>query len=192
MKAVSTLDTRGRIPLHSRVRRCRAGTAAIEFAAIAPVLALFLFGIIETGVIFFAQSTLQNAADDAARLVRTGQAQSQGMTRSQYVAQICSEMSGLVSSSNCAANLQVDMESFSDFSSASYNNVLNKNGSLNNNQMEYLTGSACDVVLVRAFYPWTIMTPFMAPLLENMPNGQYLLAAAEAFRNEPYASGATC
>jgi Flp pilus assembly protein TadG len=192
MNAVSTFDTHERLPLHRRARRCRSGSAAIEFAVIAPVLALFLFGIIETGVIFFAQSTLQNAADDAARLVRTGQAQSQGMTRSQYVAQICSEMSGLVSGATCAANLQVDMESFSDFSSASYNNVLNQNGSLNNGQMEYLTGSACDVVLVRAFYPWTIMTPLMAPLLQNMPNGQYLLAAAEAFRNEPYASGATC
>lgn len=174
-----------------RVRSC-SGSVAIEFALIAPVLALFLFGIIETGVIFFAQSTLQNAADDAARLVRTGQAQSNGMTRTQYVQQICSEMSGLISTSTCDSNMQVDMQSFTDFSNANYNNVANQNGSLNNNQMQYLTGGSCDVVLVRAFYPWSIMTPLLAPLLANMPNGQYLLTASVAFRNEPYASGATC
>jgi hypothetical protein len=32
----------------------------------------------------------------------------------------------------------------------------------------------------------------MAPLLQNMPNGQYLMTAAEAFRNEPYSAGASC
>jgi Flp pilus assembly protein TadG len=174
-----------------RVRSC-SGTVAIEFALIAPVLALFLFGIIETGVIFFAQSTLQNAADDAARLVRTGQAQNNGMTETQYVQQICGEMSGLIGTSTCTSSLQVDMQSFTDFSDANYNNVMNQNGSLNTNQMQYLTGGSCDVVLVRAFYPWSIMTPFLAPLLANMPNGQFLLTAAAAFRNEPYASGSTC
>jgi Flp pilus assembly protein TadG len=174
-----------------RARGC-SGTVAIEFALIAPVLALFLFGIIETGVIFFAQSALQNAADDAARLVRTGQAQNNGMTEAQYVQQICGDMSGLVGTSTCASNLQVDMQSFTDFSSATYNNVMNNNGSLNTRQMQYVTAGPCDVVLVRAFYPWSIMTPFLAPLLANMPNGQFLLTAAAAFRNEPYASGATC
>ncbi len=175
-----------------RRRRSSSGTVAIEFALIAPVLALFLFGIIETGVIFFAQSTLQNAADDAARLVRTGQAQNNGMTEAQYAQQICGEMSGLISSANCTSNLQIDMESFGDFSSANYNNVMNANGTLNSSQMQYVTGGPCDVVLVRAFYPWNIMTPFLAPLLANMPNGQYLLAAGAAFRNEPYASGSSC
>ena len=102
-------------------------------------------------MIFFAQSTLQNASDDAARLVRTGQAQNNGMTQAQYLQQICGEMTGLVSSTSCASNLQVDMQSFTDFSGANYNNVTNANGSLNNKQMQYLTGGPCDVVLVRAF-----------------------------------------
>ncbi|HEY3637939.1 MAG TPA: TadE/TadG family type IV pilus assembly protein [Rhizomicrobium sp.] len=174
-----------------RARNC-AGSAAIEFALIAPVLALFLFGIIETGVIFFAQSTLQNAADDAARLVRTGQAQNNSMTEAQYAQQVCGEMSGMIGTSTCTSNLQVDMQSFADFSSANYNNVVNTNGSLNTKQMQYLTGNSCDVVLVRVFYPWSIMTPLLAPLLANMPNGQYLLSASAAFRNEPYGTGSTC
>lgn len=49
------------------------GSAAIEFALVAPVFFILLMGTIETGVIFFAQATLQNAVNDTARLVRTGQ-----------------------------------------------------------------------------------------------------------------------
>ena len=100
-------------------------------------------------------------------MVRTGQVQNNGMTEAQYVQQICGEMSGLLSSSNCTSTLQVDMQSFSGFSQANYNNVVNRNGSLNSTQMQYAAGGPCDVVLVRAFYPWSIMTPFLAPLLET-------------------------
>ncbi len=171
--------------------RSRSGSAAIEFAIIAPVLFLFLFGTIETGVIYFFGTTLQNATDDAARLVRTGEAA--GFTVSQFKTQICSEMSGFVSSGQCSSNLQVDVRQYSDFSTASYPSVTNANGSLNSAAMTYPGALApCEVVLVRAFYPWSIMTPLMQPLLQNMPNGQYLMTAAAAFRSEPYTSSSTC
>jgi Flp pilus assembly protein TadG len=171
--------------------RC-SGSAAIQFAIVAPVLLLFLFGIIETGVIFFAQSSLQNAADDVARLVRTGQAQTQGITKTQYITDVCNEMTGLISSSACNNNLQIDMRAFKSFGNANYKNVQNKDGSLDGSKMQFLAGSACDIVLVRVFYAWTIMTPMMSPLLQNMPNGQYLLTSAQSFRNEPYTNGSSC
>ena len=186
-------STEGPATGHGRRRadNC-SGSAAIQFAIIAPVLLLFLFGIIETGVLFFGQSSLQNAANDAARLVRTGQLQGNGMTQTQYIATVCNEMSGLISSSSCNNNLLVDMQAFSTFASAQYTNVLKQDGAVDQNKLQFAAGSACDIVLVRVFYPWTIMTPFMAPLLQNMPNGQHLMTAAQAFRNEPYTSGATC
>jgi Flp pilus assembly protein TadG len=175
----------------ARLRRERSGSAAVEFAVIAPVLFLFLFGTIETGVIYFAGTTLQNATDDAARLVRTGQAS--GFTVSQFKTQVCSEMTGFISASTCSASLQVDVRQYSSFSTSSYPTVTNANGSLNAGNMSYPGALApCQVVLVRTFYPWSIMTPLMQPLLQNMPNGQYLLSAAAAFRSEPYTSSATC
>ena len=173
-------------------RESRSGSAAIQFAIIAPVVLLFLFGIIETGVIFFAQSSLQNAADDTARMVRTGQVQTSAMTEAQYISTVCGEMAGLVNSASCKSNMAVDMRAFSTFASAQYASVLKQNGSVDTTKLQFAAGSACDIVLVRVFYPWTIMTPFMAHLLQNMPNGQYLMTAAQAFRNEPYTSGATC
>jgi Flp pilus assembly protein TadG len=186
-------------PLFTRLRRTRArmrarsrsGSAAVEFAIIAPVLFLFLFGTIETGVIYFAGTALQNATDDAARQVRTGEAT--GLTAAQFKALICGEISGIISTTQCTSNLQVDLRQYTDFSTANYPTVTNANGSLNTGAMSYPASlSPCQVVLVRAFYPWSIMTPLMQPLLQNMPNGQYLLSAAAAFRSEPYTSSATC
>jgi Flp pilus assembly protein TadG len=184
----------GRSILRMRRRmqaRSRSGSAAIEFALVAPVLFLMLFGIIECGVIYFGTSALQNATDDAGRLVRTGQAV--GWTEDQFKTQICSEMSGLLSTATCKTNLQIDMREYSSFSDATYPSLTNPNGSLNTDSMEYSSSiGACQVVLLRAFYPWTIMTPLMSPLLENMPGGQYLMSAATAFRSEPFSSGSTC
>jgi Flp pilus assembly protein TadG len=175
-----------------RQMRSRSGSAAIEFAIIAPILFYFLFGLIETGFIFFLDTTLQNATDDAGRLVRTGRAQGQSMTQAQFAAQICGEMTGAISLATCEANLQIDMRAYSNFSTVNYQSDTNSNGSINTNNMEYQTGTACNVVIVRAYYPWSVMTPLMKPLLANMPNGQFLLTSASAFRIEPYLSGQTC
>ena len=169
-----------------------SGSAAIQFAIVAPVLLLFLLGIIETGVLFLAQSSLQNAADNTARMVRTGQAQANGMTQAQYIATVCGEMGGLISSASCNSNMLVDMRAYSTFASAQYTNVTKQNGTVDTSKLQFVSGSACDIVLVRVFYPWSILTPFMAPLLQNIPNGQYLLTAAQAFRNEPYSGASTC
>ncbi|MDE3114787.1 MAG: pilus assembly protein [Pseudomonadota bacterium] len=175
-----------------RMRRtARSGSASIEFAFIAPVFFLFIFGIIETGVLFFAGGALQNATNDVARLVRTGQL-SGNLDVATLKADICSELSGLISSATCTANLAIDLRSYSNFSGASYPTVTNADGSLNSGAMTVNATSDCQVVLLRAFYPWTIMTPLMQPFLANMPNNQHLLATAAAFRTEPYTAGASC
>jgi len=178
--------------VRARMRRdSRSGSAAIEFAVVAPVLFLFLFGIIETGVLFFASASLQNATDDTARLIRTGQI-SGTLTESTLKSYICNEISGLIPASSCSANLQVDLRAYSDFSSATYPSVTKADGTLDTTSLSVQSTGSCQVVLMRSFYPWSIMTPLMAPLLENMPNGQYLLASAAAFRSEPYVSGSSC
>ena len=45
-----------------------------------------------------------------------------------------------------------------------------------------------DVVLMRATYNWTVVTPVLSWFMVNMANNQHLLSATTAFRNEPYTS----
>lgn len=49
----------------------------------APFLAL-LFAIMETGLIFFTGQALETAVADSARLIMTGQAQTQGFDQTQW------------------------------------------------------------------------------------------------------------
>ncbi len=170
----------------SRMRRdARSGSSIIEFAVVAPVFLLLLCGIIETGVIFYGQSTLFYATSDAARMVRTGQLTG-SVTASQFKTQICNRIAGLISTAQCNATLQVDMRSYTNFGSSSYPGMTNANGTLNTGAMTMQSVAACKIVLIRAFYPWPIMTPIMKPLLKTASDNTHLLYAAAAFRNEPY------
>jgi Flp pilus assembly protein TadG len=165
--------------------RSRSGSAIVEFAFIAPVFFLLLFAIIEIGVIFFAQSTLQHATNNIARMIRTGQVQGLGLTQDQIRQQVCTDVAPLIP---CDGGLYVDVESFSNFGSIVFSPPLDANGNmipLNNFQ----TGTACSVVLVRVFYGWTVFTPLLTPFLSNMSGDHHLLYSASAFRNEPFTTG---
>jgi Flp pilus assembly protein TadG len=159
-----------------------AGATAIEFALIAPIFLTLLFAIMETGIIYLAQSDLQNAVDNGSRLVLTGQAQSQNMSASDFRTAICNGLSML----GCNSNLQIDMESYGSFSGASYQSPLNADGTLNTNLNNYQPGISGQVVLLRATYTWPVATPLLTPFLSNMANNSHLITATAAFRNEPY------
>jgi Flp pilus assembly protein TadG len=175
------------------------GSVAIEFAMIAPVFLLMLMATIESGVIFFAQSALQNAVNDTARLVKTGQSacftkdagnNCQGITADEFRQQICDSVISLLQvctkDSEGNSDLQFDVKAYSaGFGGVSNSSPLNGANDLPN-LTAFDTGAPCDVVLVRAFYRWPVFTPGLGYLLANMNGQNHLLATAAAFRNEPY------
>lgn len=52
----------------ARLLRESRGVAAVEFAIIAPVIALFLVGLAQLGIVFMANAGLRNAVAKGARL----------------------------------------------------------------------------------------------------------------------------
>jgi hypothetical protein len=74
-------------PTHARclARRCRRGTAAVEFAVVAPLIFLFFFGSIEFGRMLMIMHSLESASREGCRVAVTWKA-----TR-QDVADIVSE-----------------------------------------------------------------------------------------------------
>jgi Flp pilus assembly protein TadG len=164
----------------------RKGSAAIEFAFVAPVFFMFLFGIIEGGIMFFGQAALMNSVTDAARLIRTGQAQNSGMGQSAFATQVCNGISALLSCSN----LTVDVQAYpSGFANGGLSSPTDSSGNLNPGQNNYNTGAPCDVVVVRAYYKYIIITPVITAFLANHAGNNFnYLTAAAAFRNEPYTS----
>lgn len=192
--------------------RSRSGSAALEFAFIAPVFFVLMMGTLESGVIFFAQNNLTEAVNEAGREIRTGSAQSSDHTKNadgtptQYATeadwfrqQICNQAGMLLP--NCATTLQIDVESTSSFGNLAFNSPLLADGTLNPAASGYNPGTACSVVLVRAYYPWAVATPGLTWFMVNMKiasagsggspsyKGAHLVTAAMAFRNEPFVSG---
>ncbi len=159
----------------------KEGTTAVEFAMIAMPFFALLFGVIETALVFFASATLENGVHEAARLVRTGQLQINGGGLSQFRQTVCDNAPIL---SDCVNSLYVDVRKFQDFTSINVSNPI-QNGQLQNN-FQFTPGVGEDVILVRVFYVWDVNAPFIGTFLANMNDGQRLLSAAAAFRNEPF------
>src|SRR6267142_1539977 len=68
--------------------------AGLSFRTNGPLRAL-MFAIMETAIVFFASQTLETAVADSARLIMTGQAQSQGFTQAQFKTAVCAKILGL-------------------------------------------------------------------------------------------------
>lgn len=167
--------------------RNASGSVAVEFALTAIPFFVLLFAILEAGVVFFATATLDQAVNDAGRLIRTGQAQNAGTTPAQLTQTICNDVALL---SDCTNKLKLDVRVYTNFSSVTFPSVLDTDGSIKNDKLAFSLGSAGDIVLVRAFYIWSIWSPFATGLSNNSASssGNRLIQSSVAFRNEPYTS----
>jgi len=164
-------------------RRAREGSAAIEFAMVALPFFFMMFAVLELALVFLIDSVLENAAIETGRLVRTGQANAQDFNAASFKASLCGRMS--IFSSDCSAKVTVDVRPIPQFSNPNVPDPLN-GPSFNPNTLGYDGGGPGDIMLVRAWYQHTLLTPFLAQGLSKLNDGKAVLTATTAFRNEPY------
>ena len=170
--------------LARRAGRDEAGATAVEFGLVATPFFMLLFGIISVGFYFFTTFSLENAVEDAARLIRTGQVQSSGMTANDFKTQVCGKLPSYV---DCANKVRVNVQNFTSFGSITTSSCLDGGGNLiANASTSYSTGSASNVVLVTACYEWALagQIPFLK--IGKMANGSALIQASTTFMTEPY------
>src|SRR3954468_134681 len=79
-----------------RFRRSRRGSAAVEFALVAPVFFALLFAIIETSLVYFAAQVLETGVQDSSRMIYT----SQSVTAANFRQDLCDRVSVLFSCAN--------------------------------------------------------------------------------------------
>jgi Flp pilus assembly protein TadG len=165
-----------------RFRRNRRGSAAVEFALVAPVFFALLFAIIETAIVFFAGQVLETVTQDSARMIMTGQAQNAGFSASQFKTYVCGKVSVLF---DCANGIYVDVQSYPAFTNVSISDPID--GAKNFvPTMQYSPGGPGDIVVVRLFYQWPLFVTGLGYDISNLSGSKRLLAATAAFRNEPY------
>ncbi|WP_291841880.1 TadE/TadG family type IV pilus assembly protein [Maricaulis sp.] len=180
--ASTTASRTGTTSRLARFCRARSGATAVEFAMIGAPFFLLLFAMIEIAAVFFTGTVLENAVLEAARKIRTGEAQTGGMSQAGFRQEVCD----LISAVADCDNLEIDVQVFEDFDGVDQSSPVDGNGAMDTSNFGWEPGDAGDIVLVRVFYRWSLMTPNFGGALSNMENNQRLITAATVFRNEPY------
>jgi Flp pilus assembly protein TadG len=165
-----------------RLRRDERGVTAVEFGLLAlPFIGLML-GILETALLYLAGQTLETAVANSARLIRTGQAQQQGMSLGTFKQTICDQVGVMF---DCATGLKLDVKTFTTFDSINLPPPIDGTGKLMTD-FTFLMGKGGDIVVVRAFYEWPTFSKLLGLNYSNLSDGNHLLATTSAFKNEPF------
>jgi Flp pilus assembly protein TadG len=176
-----------------RFRKSEDASVAIEFGFIAPVFFLLLFTFIETAAMMFQEYAIQAGVHEAARLIRTGQAQNAGMGTVAFKQKICATAKVV---SNCESKLRVHVNSKTTFSQMetsvpNFNAVGTDSAGAAQNQ-QFTCGAPQQVVAVIATYDYEFVFPIMKFFANTSSSSYRRLTATAMFRNEPFTATATC
>jgi Flp pilus assembly protein TadG len=178
----------GSVRLLGRVRKWRlaadaAGVAAVEFAIVGSSFMLMLLAAFEFGYMLFVQSVLDNAARDAARLIRTGQAQSSANPTSTFSTLLCNEVGSLIGCGSLIYQAKV----FNDWNSAqtSVNTPATRDSNGNFVSSGFSAGTAGQIMVVTVTYNYPFFTPWIGGLVGGSSQTAFLQSVV-VFQNEPY------
>lgn len=184
----------------SRFACAERGATAVEFGLVSlPILAM-IFGLLELAMVFMVATTLDQATQAAARQIRTGEFQtSAAPSQVNFKALVCQNMTWL--QSQCASALWLDVQTFTNYAALAGAppvplSTLDPASPTANPCFQ--PGQPADIVLVRTYFQWDLITPLLSTAFQNMGSGsgKRLISSTTAFRNEPFnnnpAVGAAC
>ncbi|HEY0332013.1 MAG TPA: TadE/TadG family type IV pilus assembly protein [Rhodopseudomonas sp.] len=156
--------------------RHRRGSAAVEFALVAPIFIALLFAIIEIGLVFLAGQLLETGTQDAARVFLT---QTNPALAADFKKLVCDRVNMLLS---CDV-LRVDVQSFAPGAVIAIKNPIVNGGFVDSFVYQLPPSANSDyTVVVRAFYQWPLFVTKLGLNLSNVGEGTRVLAATAALR----------
>jgi Flp pilus assembly protein TadG len=169
-----------------RFGKARRGSAAIEFALVAVPFFMLTFGLVEVLMIGFAQTSLDFAVAEAGREIRTGRVQQNGVSEAEVRTELCDQVNRFMVLT-CDGNLFLDVDTFASFVAAAQGqNPIDEDGNFTTGNFGFQPGGDSAIVVVRAYYRWTVMTPLFEPVFSNTSGGERILVSTMMFRNEPF------
>ncbi|WP_375202203.1 TadE family protein [Hyphococcus sp.] len=161
----------------------------MEFAIVAPVLLALIFSILEAGWYFFVTTSVQQASANAARLIRTGQAQNNNMSSDAFFDEICRVVSNF---GDCSEKLTIDISKFSNF--AALADDLSEPVCRDRDDptiagaqfgaSDY--GRQRDIIRVRICFLYKPVNPGLGLSLGQTKHGDREIISVSIFRNEPF------
>lgn len=154
------------------------GATAVEFAMIALPFFMLLLVIFETAAMLFTDISLQNGVNQTARLIRTGQVQTQSISQTRFRQLLCDNVGSYIDCSKI--RLFVTKSTTPTFS-----NRTDLMTATDQTQQRWEVGAASEWVLVQVSYDWKLIVPQFS-MLNNIGGDKRRLTAGALFRNEPY------
>ncbi|NWG52306.1 MAG: pilus assembly protein [Hydrogenophilaceae bacterium] len=168
----------------TRFARRKDGAAAVEFALIALPFFLLLTALAEVSLMSFAQTNLDLAISDLGRTIRTGQAAEGDMGAEDVESMVCERLNRIMPM-DCSENLYVDVDHYDTFNDVD-NPVPLANGALDETDIGFEQTGPGEIVLVRGYYRWEVITPFFQSIFGNVNGTDRLMVSSMLFRNEPW------
>jgi Flp pilus assembly protein TadG len=166
----------------SRLWKKTDGATAVEFAIVGVPFVFIMVGLVEVSLMFAANSLLQDATSDAARMIRTGQVQqTTGDPEQVFHDELCRASSVFLDCSK----IQYEVVTLNGFDDAQ-DNLPSFDGNGDLISQGFTPGGVSDVVLIRSVYYYPLMTPFLGPLLADGPNQTKFMMTTMVMQTEPY------
>ncbi len=183
-----------------------SGVAAIEFAMLGLPFFMILFSVMEIAMVFFGNTNIEYATREAARLIRTGQAQTGvdyaredddgdgndntgNITESEFKNLVCAKMFMV---SNCKSKIHVQVKTFDnwgDVDAAALSLPIASGAHSTSMHSEFDEPGSCKITVVRSFIERTLIAQIPGVGVSNLANGNLLQVGSAIFQTEPY-SGA--
>jgi len=181
---------------------CR-GSAAVEFALVAPVLFIFFFSIIELGMMVFASVTIEGASAISARTIKVGNDRGTGSLETLVRTEIRDRSWGLLNSGKILVT--TSLQGYHDLPKPEICLAIpeaapgecpagqpfedrNGNGVYDGNLPSLDLGQPGDQIRINVYYPWHILSPLVKPLFPNEEDGEkvFLIRSVNFIKNEPF------
>lgn len=172
------------LSLLNRWKKDKKGVAAVEFAIVAVPFFMVIIGILETCLFFAAGSALEGAAHDAARVLRTGQAQKSGDPLAMFEDRMCGTVGIIVNCEDITYEV-VEIPADGFYGVSDFDPTFDADGNLESQGFE--AGGVESTMLVRLFYRYEFMTPFVGHMMGDEIGNSYGHMSTVVLRNEPYA-----
>lgn len=176
------------LPQARRLRRLvhdERGVTAIEFGLLAIPFFAIIVAILETSLVFLSSQILDSAVNDTSRYIRTGEAQTAGINASDFRELVCDRLFGLF---NCD-ELKIKVSKVDSFTAANSSPPLSSSPGTEGQWTvteNFGPGVGSDIILVEVYYKWPVLLNFAGFNLDDVGDGNRLLASVRLFRNEPF------
>lgn len=177
-----------------RFHRDRRGVTAVEFGLVAVPFFAMMLAMMTIGMHYLTYHSLERGLVDAARSLRTGEAQKAGLDLNDFRKLVCDAAGSFIS---CDKHLVIHVKSDATFAGLAPPTSCVANGALapstgtGADAITSRSGEASRAVQVTACYQWDLGASLWQTLWnlvspDPIVQGKTIISATTAFRSEPY------